>query len=117
MRPPILFNVPPTKLILQPPPHSTRVLVQKDACSLREFRIMAYFRQCFPKDLNALVSITSDEDLVNLIEEYKNAASPPSSLKIRAFLSPPKPPRKSISSPLPPPIPNSSTLLSKSSLL
>ncbi|KAK9276159.1 hypothetical protein L1049_005690 [Liquidambar formosana] len=42
------------------------------------------------EDLDALVSITSDEDLANLIEEYDRAASPPSSLKIRAFLSPPK---------------------------
>ncbi|XP_023007648.1 uncharacterized protein LOC111500016 isoform X2 [Cucurbita maxima] len=41
------------------------------------------------EDLDALVSITSDEDLANLIEEYDRAASP-SSLKIRAFLSPPK---------------------------
>ncbi|KAM4109737.1 hypothetical protein ACJW30_03G142200 [Castanea mollissima] len=67
------------------------------------------------EDLDALVSITSDEDLANLIEEYDKAASPPSSLKIRAFLSPPKPTRKSISSPLPPPIPNYSTSSSKSS--
>ena len=70
------------------------------------------------EDLDALVSITSDEDLANLIEEYDKAASPPSSLKVRAFLSPPKPTRKSISSPpLPPPtpIPNSSTSSSKSS--
>ncbi|KAK7827209.1 pectinesterase inhibitor 10 [Quercus suber] len=67
------------------------------------------------EDLDALVSITSDEDLANLIEEYDKAASPPSSLKVRAFLSPPKPPRKSISSPpLPPPIPNTSTSSSKS---
>ncbi|GMY26310.1 pectinesterase inhibitor 10-like [Fagus crenata] len=51
------------------------------------------------EDLDALVSITSDEDLANLIEEYDRAPSPPSSLKIRAFLSPPKPTRKSISSP------------------
>ncbi|XP_059633672.1 uncharacterized protein LOC132276316 [Cornus florida] len=42
------------------------------------------------EDLDALVSITSDEDLANLIEEYDRAASPPSTLKIRAFLSPPK---------------------------
>ncbi|KAJ7953553.1 Octicosapeptide/Phox/Bem1p domain-containing protein [Quillaja saponaria] len=42
------------------------------------------------EDLDALVSITSDEDLENLIEEYNRVASPPSSLKIRAFLSPPK---------------------------
>lgn len=42
------------------------------------------------EDLDALVSITSDEDLANLIEEYDRASSPPSSLKIRAFLSLPK---------------------------
>ncbi|XP_075659090.1 RAF-like serine/threonine-protein kinase 20 [Castanea sativa] len=58
------------------------------------------------EDLDALVSITSDEDLANLIKEYDKATSPPSSLKIRAFLLPPKPTRKSISSPLPLPIPN-----------
>ncbi|KAK8655484.1 hypothetical protein V6N13_108059 [Hibiscus sabdariffa] len=51
------------------------------------------------EDLDALVSITSDEDLANLIEEYDRVASPPSSLKIRAFLSPPKSAKKSISSP------------------
>ena len=43
------------------------------------------------EDLDALVSITCDEDLANLIEEYDRASPPPSSLKIRAFLSPPKP--------------------------
>ena len=69
------------------------------------------------EDLDALVSITSDKDLANLIKEYDKAVSPTSSLKIRAFLSPSKPPRKSISSPLPPPIPNSSTSSSKSSSL
>ncbi|KAG5520794.1 hypothetical protein RHGRI_033387 [Rhododendron griersonianum] len=36
------------------------------------------------EDLDALVSITSNEDLANLVEEYDRAASP----KIRAFLSP-----------------------------
>ncbi|MBA0682543.1 hypothetical protein Goari_024253, partial [Gossypium aridum] len=34
------------------------------------------------EDLDALVSITSDEDLANLIEEYDRVASPPSSIKI-----------------------------------
>ncbi|GFY91442.1 octicosapeptide/Phox/Bem1p (PB1) domain-containing protein [Actinidia rufa] len=38
------------------------------------------------EDLDALVSITSDEDLANLIEEYDRA----SASKIRAFLYPPK---------------------------
>ncbi|KAL0385479.1 UNVERIFIED_CONTAM: hypothetical protein Sradi_2942200 [Sesamum radiatum] len=48
------------------------------------------------EDLDALVSITSDEDLANLIEEYDRAATsaPSSSLKIRAFLSAPKPIKK-----------------------
>ncbi|XP_050204538.1 uncharacterized protein LOC126654647 [Mercurialis annua] len=38
------------------------------------------------EDLDALVSITSDEDLVNLMEEYNRAANQ----KIRVFLSLPK---------------------------
>ncbi|KAL4573931.1 hypothetical protein LXL04_020752 [Taraxacum kok-saghyz] len=43
------------------------------------------------EDLDALVSITCDEDLVNLIEEYDRQATRQSkSLKIRAFLSLPK---------------------------
>ncbi|KAK9119830.1 hypothetical protein Scep_017923 [Stephania cephalantha] len=45
------------------------------------------------EDLDALVSITSDEDLANLVEEYdraNHAAGTPHPLKIRAFLSPPK---------------------------
>lgn len=53
--------------------------------------ISVSFRCQLPKeDLDALVSVTSDEDLANLVEEYDRAASPSSSLKIRAFLSPPK---------------------------
>ncbi|XWS34722.1 hypothetical protein CRYUN_Cryun21dG0062300 [Craigia yunnanensis] len=51
------------------------------------------------EDLDALVSITSDEDLANLIEEYDRVASPPPSLKIRAFLSLPKSTKKPISPP------------------
>ncbi|GFP97502.1 hypothetical protein PHJA_001894300 [Phtheirospermum japonicum] len=57
------------------------------------------------EDLDALVSITSDEDLANLIEEYDRAdaaaatAAPPFSLKIRAFLSAPKTTKKSSSPP------------------
>ncbi|XVF43914.1 hypothetical protein PTKIN_Ptkin02bG0079800 [Pterospermum kingtungense] len=62
------------------------------------------------EDLDALVSITSDEDLANLIEEYDRIAPPPSSLKIRAFLSLPKSTRKSISPP-----PSSTASSSKSS--
>ncbi|KAB1999495.1 hypothetical protein ERO13_D12G149500v2 [Gossypium hirsutum] len=42
------------------------------------------------EDLDALVSITSDEELAYLIEEYDRLASPASFLKIRAFLGMPK---------------------------
>ncbi|KAF5202572.1 Octicosapeptide/Phox/Bem1p protein [Thalictrum thalictroides] len=43
------------------------------------------------EDLDALISITSDEDLGNVIEEYDLASQVTgSSLKIRAFLWPPK---------------------------
>lgn len=43
-------------------------------------------------DLETLVSITSDEDLINTVEEYDRASSSMSSHppKIRAVLSPPK---------------------------
>ncbi|EOA25649.1 hypothetical protein CARUB_v10018998mg [Capsella rubella] len=41
------------------------------------------------EDLDALVSITSDEDLANLIEEY-DLVSSSSPMKIRVFLNPPK---------------------------
>ncbi|KAL2460092.1 Octicosapeptide/Phox/Bem1p family protein [Abeliophyllum distichum] len=48
------------------------------------------------EDLDALVSITSNEYLANLIEEYDRVAPPPAppSLKIRAFLSAPKTTKK-----------------------
>ncbi|CAA7061672.1 unnamed protein product [Microthlaspi erraticum] len=43
------------------------------------------------EDLDALVSVTSDEDLANLIEEYDLvSSSSPSPMKIRVFLNPPK---------------------------
>ncbi|XP_027100456.1 uncharacterized protein LOC113751143 [Coffea eugenioides] len=56
------------------------------------------------EDMDALVSITSDEDLANLIEEYDLAAvsaSPTTNnaLKIRAFLSTPYKPTTKKSSP------------------
>ncbi|KAJ8569748.1 hypothetical protein K7X08_006325 [Anisodus acutangulus] len=51
------------------------------------------------EDLDALVSITSDEDLANLIEEYDRASTPSSILKIRAFLLPPKSTKKVVSPP------------------
>ncbi|KAL4619625.1 hypothetical protein ACB092_06G093300 [Castanea dentata] len=102
----------------------TRVLVVDHSISFSELLLklgelcgttVSLCCQLSSEDLDALVSITSDEDLANLIKEYDKATSPPSSLKIRAFLSPPKPTRKSISSPLPPPIPNYSMSSSKSS--
>ncbi|XP_054809489.1 uncharacterized protein LOC129311300 [Prosopis cineraria] len=65
------------------------------------------------EDLDALVSITSDEDLSNLIEEYDRVASPSSALKIRAFLYPPKSLNKVASSSSSSPSPSLS--LSKSS--
>lgn len=54
-------------------------------------------------DLETLISITSDEDLKNIIEEYNRASSSLTHpLKIRAILSPPKklspPPSSSASS-------------------
>ncbi|CAN4124103.1 unnamed protein product [Withania somnifera] len=51
------------------------------------------------EDLDALVSITSDEDLANLIEEYDRASTPLSSLKIRAFLVRPKSTKRVVSPP------------------
>lgn len=43
------------------------------------------------EDLDALVSITSDEDLCNIIEEYDCASRERADqLKVRAFLAPPK---------------------------
>ncbi|KAK6930960.1 PB1 domain [Dillenia turbinata] len=65
------------------------------------------------EDLDALVSITSDEDLSNLIEEYDRATTCSSSLKIRAFLSAPKSAKK-ISPPSSPPASSSSSSSSSS---
>ncbi|TMX02173.1 hypothetical protein EJD97_022477 [Solanum chilense] len=49
------------------------------------------------EDLDALVSITSDEDLANLIEEYDRVSKISSFLKMRAFLYPPKSTKKVVS--------------------
>ncbi|KAJ6431102.1 hypothetical protein OIU84_018573 [Salix udensis] len=80
----------------------TRVLGVERSISFAELSLKlgelsgtsASLRCQLPKeDLDALVSITSDEDLANLIEEYDQAAvpaTPTASLKIRAFLSLPK---------------------------
>ncbi|PON96726.1 PB1 domain containing protein [Trema orientale] len=45
-------------------------------------------------DLETLVSIKSDEDFANLIEEYDRASATRRHLKIRAILSPRKPPKE-----------------------
>ncbi|KAL3031589.1 hypothetical protein AAZX31_02G037200 [Glycine max] len=67
-------------------PFSELLLKLEELCGAS----VRYLRCQLPsEDLDALVSITSDEDLANLIEEYDRV----SSLKIRAFLSPPTPPR------------------------
>ncbi|GMJ09700.1 hypothetical protein HRI_004639200 [Hibiscus trionum] len=53
-------------------------------------------------DLDVLVSISTDEELRYIIEEYDRSASSPESLvKIKAFLSSPKSARKSTSQPSP----------------
>ncbi|CAK8571287.1 unnamed protein product [Lathyrus sativus] len=57
--------------------------------------------QLSAEDLDALVSITSDEDLVNLIEEYDCTASPQFPLKIKAFISPPRSTNKVSKPPIP----------------
>lgn len=68
------------------------------------------------EDLDALVSVTSDEDLANLIEEYDRVASISSSpLKIRAFLSPLKSVKKI--SPPPSSAPSKSSSYSAASTL
>ncbi|CAJ1931359.1 unnamed protein product [Sphenostylis stenocarpa] len=76
-------------------PFSELLLKLEDLCgaSVRHLRC-----QLPSEDLDALVSITSDEDLTNLIEEYDRV----SSLKIRAFLSPPTPPRSPKNTSIPP---------------
>lgn len=63
------------------------------------------------EDLDALVSVTSDEDLANLIEEY-DLVSSSSPVKIRVFLNPPK---STIAPPPQLPLPSSSSTTSSSS--
>ncbi|OIV93051.1 hypothetical protein TanjilG_20713 [Lupinus angustifolius] len=66
-------------------PFAELLLKLEELCgtSVRQLRC-----QLPAEDLDALVSISSDEDLANLIEEYDHAPSP--SLKVRVFLSPPR---------------------------
>ncbi|XP_023902311.1 polynucleotide 5'-hydroxyl-kinase NOL9 isoform X3 [Quercus suber] len=59
--------------------YNRSVLVQKDARSLREFRIMAYFRQCFPSNLN----ITTIKELAHALASHPPYEVPVSSVKIR----------------------------------
>ncbi|XP_056862922.1 uncharacterized protein LOC108848377 [Raphanus sativus] len=58
------------------------------------------------EDLDALVSVTCDEDLANLIEEYDLVSS---SMKIRVFLNPPRSVKSSTISPPPLALPSSSS--------
>lgn len=53
--------------------HFFRILVQKDARLLRDLRIIAYFRQCFPSDAN----ITTSKELARAL-----AAHPPYEISI-----------------------------------
>lgn len=55
------------------------VLVQKDARLLRDLRIMAYFRQCFPSNLN----ITTIKELAHALASHPPYEVPISSVKIR----------------------------------
>lgn len=57
----------------------SRVLVQKDARLLRDLRIMAYFRQCFPSDLN----ITTIKELAHALASHSPYEVPVSSIKIK----------------------------------
>lgn len=57
----------------------SRVLVQKDAGLLRDLRIMAYFRQCFPSNLN----ITTIKELAHALASHPPYEIPISSIKIK----------------------------------
>jgi hypothetical protein len=59
--------------------YCARVLIQKDARLLRDLRIMAYFRQCFPSNLN----ITTIKELANALASHPPYQVPISSIKIR----------------------------------
>ncbi|KAG5536758.1 hypothetical protein RHGRI_024255 [Rhododendron griersonianum] len=55
------------------------VLVHKDARLLRDLRVMAYFRQCFPSDL----SITTIKELAYALAAHPPYEIPMSSIKIK----------------------------------
>ncbi|XP_022136987.1 polynucleotide 5'-hydroxyl-kinase NOL9 [Momordica charantia] len=55
------------------------ILVQRDAGLMRDLRIMAYFRQCFPRDCN----ITTIKELAHALASHPPYQVPTSSIKIR----------------------------------
>lgn len=59
--------------------HCVRILVQRDAGLMRDLRIMAYFRQCFPTDCN----ITTIKELAHALASHPPYQVPTSSIKIR----------------------------------
>ncbi|XP_062169545.1 polynucleotide 5'-hydroxyl-kinase NOL9 [Alnus glutinosa] len=59
--------------------YNRSVLVQKDARLLRDLRLMAYFRQCFPSNLN----ITTIKELAHALASHSPYEVPLSSIKIR----------------------------------
>lgn len=59
--------------------YNRSVLVQKDARLMRELRIMAYFRQCFPSDL----SITTIKELAHALASHPPYEVPISAIEIR----------------------------------
>lgn len=58
--------------------YNRSVLVHKDARVLRDLRIMAYFRQCFPSNMN----ITTIKDLAHALASHPPYEVPVSSIKI-----------------------------------
>lgn len=57
----------------------SRVLIQKHSQLIRDSRIMAYFRHCFPMDMN----ITTNKELAHALASQSPYVVPISSIKIR----------------------------------
>ncbi|XXG42462.1 hypothetical protein AAC387_Pa01g2737 [Persea americana] len=55
-----------------------RSVIQKDAHLLRDTRIMAYFRQCFPREMN----ITTSEELAHALASHPPYEVPTAKIKI-----------------------------------
>lgn len=53
--------------------------MQKDARLLRDLRMMAYFRQCFPSDMN----VTTIKELARALAAHPPYEIPVSSIKIK----------------------------------